>query len=185
MTVIQQRLAAVASGTYHVDPVHSRIGFSANHLGINWVKGRFESFEGTIEIPDGLSSAKVSGVIKTSSLNTHFLMRDDYLRSADFFDVENHPKLYFATWRVTPGDEKSVDIDGEITIRGVTKAIFFSAQLGGSARDQYDNVRLGLAATGVLNLSDFGMPYNKTVAGIPIVADAIKFELDVEAIRLP
>ena len=185
-TTEQQPVTTVITpGIYDVDPVHSRVGFSAKHLGINRVRGRFETFEGTVEITGELTTAKIAGVIEAGSVNTHFSMRDDHLRSDAFFDVENHPKISFVVSAITPLDERHFEITGEITIRGVTRAVTFKAQLGGTASDQFGNERLGLSASGELNRSDFGMPYDQAVAGIPVVADTVRFEIDIEALKQP
>ena len=173
----------VRPGTYEVDPVHSRIGFSAKHLGIGWVRGRFDSFSGTVTIPGDLTSAKVAGVIEAASVDTHFSMRDDHLRSPEFFDVENHPTISFSTTSISPLGEREFKIAGDITIRGITKAVIFEAQLEGSAVDQFGGERIGLLAIGQLNLRDFGVPYDQHVLGVPVVAASVSFELDVEAVK--
>jgi len=176
-------LAPSLTGTWSIDPVHSRIGFAAKHLGINIVKGRFETFEGTLEIPSDLGSLSTSGVIDAGSVTTHFEMRDDHLRSPAFFDVENHPKISFRSTCATPLGEGSAEVTGEISIRGVTRPLRLTVEARGIATDQFGNERVGLHATGELQRSDFGMPYDERVAGIPIAADTIRLELDIEATK--
>jgi polyisoprenoid-binding protein YceI len=171
------------TGTWSIDPVHSRIGFNAKHLGINIVKGRFETFEGTIEIPNDLGSLSTSGVIDAASVTTHFAMRDEHLRSAEFLDVENHPRISFRSTGVTPLGEDSAEVTGAITIRGVTQPLRLTVEARGIATDQFGHERLGLHATGELQRSDFAMPYDERVAGIPIVAETIQLELDIEATK--
>ena len=173
------------TGTWVIDPVHSRVGFAVKHLGINWVRGRFDRFEGTLEIPDSLSTAIASGAIDGASVDTRFTMRDEHLRSRDFFDVENHSTITFASTAITPLSDDRFEVAGRITIRGVTKPLTLEGQVNGTALDQYGNARVGLDAAGYLRRSDFGMPYNETTAGIPIVADEVKLMADVEAIKQP
>jgi polyisoprenoid-binding protein YceI len=175
--------APVQAGTYDIDPVHSRIGFAVKHLGINLVRGRFTVFEGTLEIPDDLRNATVAGVIEAGSVDTGFAMRDEHLRTADFFDVENTPKISFTSTAVTITDRDSVELVGAITVRGITKPVTLYVEIHGSATDQYGNDRLGLQATGQLSRADFGMPFNQAPGGIMLVADKIELSLDVEAIR--
>lgn len=185
MSTISMSGVAVRAGTYDVDPVHSRIAFAVKHLGINFVRGSFTQFEGTLEIPDDLRDAKVVGVIEAGSVDTGFGMRDEHLRTADFFDVENNPVISFTSKSVTTMDQEHVQLAGDITIRGVTKPITLDVEVNGNAIDQYGNDRLGLQARSQLNRRDFGMPFNQAPRGIMLVANRIELLLDVEAIRRP
>lgn len=171
------------TGTWVIDPVHSRIGFAVKHLGINTVRGRFDRFEGTLEVIKDLSTATVTGVVEAGSIDTRFAMRDDHLRSPDFFDVENHPKVSFGSTAITPSGGERFKLSGEITIRGITKEITLEGETHGTATDQGGNERVGLNVTGALRRSDFGMPYKETVAGVPIVADTVNLSLDIEAVK--
>ena len=171
------------TGTWVIDPVHSRIGFAVKHLGINTIRGRFDDFEGTLEVTDDLSTATVTGVIEAASVDTRVAMRDEHLRSAGFFDVENHPKIAFVSTTITPVGDARFELSGDITIRGITKNIALDGETHGTATDQFGNHRVGLYATGTLKRSDFGMPYNETVAGVPIAADTVSLSLDIEAIK--
>lgn len=125
------------TGIWVVDPVHSRIGFAVKHLGINTVRGRFDDFEGTLELTDGFGTAIVTGVIEAASVDTRFAMRDEHLRSPDFFDVESHPKISFVSTAIAPIGGERFEPSGEITIRGVTKTIV----LEGDARHCDRSVR--------------------------------------------
>jgi len=185
ITTISSAGPVVRAGTYDVDPVHSRIGFAVKHLGLNVVRGKFARFESTIEIPDDLGGLTVAGVIEADSVDSGFAQRDEHLRTADFFDVEHNPSISFTSAGTTPVDEKTFQIAGEITIRGVTKPIVLDVEVGGSATDQYGNDRLGLTATGQVSRGDFGMPFNEAPGGIMLVADRVAFTLDIEAIRRP
>jgi polyisoprenoid-binding protein YceI len=171
------------TGTWAIDPVHSRVGFAVKHLGINTVRGRFDDFEGTLAVTEDFSTATVTGVIEAASIDTRFAMRDEHLRSSEFFDVENHPKISFVSTAITPIGGARFELSGEITIRGITKTIALAGEAHGTATDQFGNERVGLNVTGALKRSDFGMPYNETVAGIPLAADTINLSLDIEAIK--
>jgi polyisoprenoid-binding protein YceI len=171
------------TGTWVIDPVHSRIGFAVKHLGINTVRGRFDDFGGTLDVTDDFSTATVTGVIDAASIDTHFALRDDHLRSPDFFDVENHPKISFVSTAITPIDGERFKLSGEITIRGITKELTLEGETHGTATDQYGNRRVGLNVAGALKRSDFGMPYQETVAGVPLAADTVNLVLDIEAIK--
>ncbi|MBV9193980.1 MAG: YceI family protein [Solirubrobacterales bacterium] len=95
-------MAPSLTGTWSIDPVHSRIGFAVKHLGINIVTGRFETFEGIIEIPSDLGSMSGPGVIDAALVTAHFEMRDDHLRPPAFLDVENYPRISCSSTGVTP-----------------------------------------------------------------------------------
>ncbi len=185
MSTTSMSAVAVRAGTYDVDPVHSRIAFAVKHLGINLVRGSFTRFEGTLEIPEDLRDAKVTGVIQAGSIDTGFAMRDEHLRTADFLDVENTPFISFASKSARPLVQEHVQLAGDITIRGVTRPITLDVEISGDAIDQYGNDRLGLQATGRLDRNDFGMPFNQAPGGIMLVANRIDLLLDVEAIRRP
>ena len=185
MSATSSAVIAVPTGSYSVDPVHSRVGFSVRHLGINMVKGRFERFEATFTVAEDGTTIDVSGAIEAASINTGFAQRDEHLRSPDFFDVERHPQISFTATGTKPRDDADFELIGKITIRGVSRSITLKVAVGGTAPDQYGNQRVGLTAAGKLRRSDFHMPYDETVQGIPLVGDLITLELDIEAIRQP
>src|SRR6185436_6496025 len=103
-----------------VDPSHSNVEFSVKHLGIATVKGAFRSFEGTLVVGEDLSTATASGTVQVASVDTNEPQRDDHLRSADFFDAENHPELTFVATAIRPVAEDTFAIDAELTLHGVT-----------------------------------------------------------------
>src|SRR5271155_783906 len=106
------------TGTWKVDPVHSSVEFQVKHLGIATVKGQFKEFEGTLEVgPDG---ARASGTVQVASVDTHEPQRDGHLRSADFFDADEPPEITFSSTAIRPTDDDSFEIEGELTIHGVT-----------------------------------------------------------------
>ena len=111
------------TGTWNVDPTHSRVGFSVKHLGIATVRGTFKEFEGTLEIGDDLTTAKAYGTVKTASVDTNDAGRDEHLRTADFFDVENYPEITFESTSIEAIDEDSLKIIGNLTIKDVTSEI--------------------------------------------------------------
>jgi polyisoprenoid-binding protein YceI len=171
------------TGTWVIDPVHSRIGFAVRHLAINIVRGRFDDFEGTLEITDDIDTATVTAVIGAASIDTRFAMRDEHLRSPDFFDVESHPKISFVSTAIRPVGGGRFELSGEITIRGVTRTISLEGDIHGTATDQFGSERIGSSVTGAWKRSDFGIAYHETVAGIPIAADAVGLSLDIEAVK--
>jgi polyisoprenoid-binding protein YceI len=174
---------AVPTGTYTVDSGHSSVEFQVKHLGIATVKGFFSDFEGSLEIAeDGTMTAL--GAVKAASLNTRNAQRDDHLRSADFFDVENHPQIGFRSTSIVPLDESSYRIVGELTIRGTTNEIELHAVTQGLEQDPWGNTRVGLEVAGELNREEFGLTWNQALeSGGVLVGKKVKLQLDVSAVK--
>jgi polyisoprenoid-binding protein YceI len=174
----------IPTGTWAVDPSHSSVEFQVKHMGIATVRGKFGAFEGTLEVPADLSSAKATGSIDVASVDTNEDQRDDHLRSAEFFDVEAHPKLTFVSTRIEAVDEETVRVTGDLTLRGVTREITLHAVVQGTDVDPWGNDRVGLEITGQINRSDYGMKFNQALgSGNMLVADKVKLSLDISAVR--
>jgi polyisoprenoid-binding protein YceI len=174
----------VPAGTWSVDPVHSTVGFSVKHLGIATVRGKFEDFEGTLEIGESDESARAYGTVQGVSINTGDQGRDEHLRSADFFGVEQNPELGFESTQVTQVDEDTFEIAGELTMNGVTKPIKLTAEVQGEETDPWGNERVALEVTGQLNRSDWNMTFNQALgSGNLLVGEKVKLQLDIAAIK--
>src|SRR3954447_1857310 len=113
----------IPTGTWTVDPAHSKVGFAVKHMGIATVRGEFTEFDGTLEISGDLSSAKAYGTVKAASVNTNEPARDEHLRSADFFDAGTYEHLSFASTSIEAVDEDTYRITGDLTLHGVTNQI--------------------------------------------------------------
>ena len=174
----------VPTGTWSVDPVHSTVGFSVKHLGIATVRGKFEDFEGTLEIGEGDETARAYGTVQGVSINTGDAGRDDHLRSADFFGVEQNPELRFESTQVAPVDDETFEVVGDLTMNGVTKPITLTAEVQGEETDPWGNERVGLEITGKLSRGDYGMKFNQALgSGNVLVSDQVKLSLDVSAVK--
>ncbi len=172
------------TGTWTVDPTHSRIGFAVKHLGIATVRGTFSEFEGTLVIGDDLTSARASGTVKAASVSTNEAGRDEHLRSADFFDVENYPEIRFESTSIEAIDEDSLKINGNLTIKDVTNEVELLAEVGGSEADPWGNDRVGLEAVGKISRADFGIRFDIALgSGNVVIADKITLNLDVSAVK--
>jgi polyisoprenoid-binding protein YceI len=175
---------AVPTGTWKIDPAHSSVAFSVKHLGIATVRGKFNEFEGTLEIGQDLSSARAYGTVQTASVFTNEEQRDADLRSENFFHAELHPELSFESTAIRPVDEDSFEIEGELTMRGVTRPITLTGEVQGTESDPWGNERVGLEVTGQLARSDWGMTFNQVLgSGNLLVSDRVKLTLDISAIR--
>lgn len=171
--------AALYAGTYNVDKSHSNVGFKVKHLMISNVTGKFDNFSGTFEYDEKTNSLKsLVGNVDANSINTGNEKRDKHLRSADFFDANNHPTLTFKLNKVS-GDTAY----GVITIRGVSKSIELELENNGSIIDPWGNRRVGLELNGKINRKDFGLNWNKALeAGGVVVGDKVKIQVELEGI---
>ncbi|MCA1657406.1 MAG: YceI family protein [Actinobacteria bacterium] len=176
----------IPTGTWSVDPAHSTIGFSVKHMGIATVRGTFKEFEGTLEVGDELSAARIRGTVRTASVDTQEGARDEHLRSADFFDAARHPELAFEASKVDSVDEDTFRITGDLTLHGVTREIVLEARVTGTDVDPSGNERVGLEVTGTLSRGDFGMKFNQALgSGNLVVGDKVRLALDISAVRQP
>jgi len=177
-------ITAIPTGTWNVDPAHSSIEFRVKHLGISTVRGSFREFEGRIEIGEDVASSKAFGKIKAASIDTGEPKRDEHLRSADFFDVENHPEITFESTSIEVIDEDEFHVTGDLTMHGVTKLITLHAEVTGTEEDPWGNTRAGLEARGELNRSDWDMKFNQALgSGNMMVSDKVRINIDVSAVK--
>jgi polyisoprenoid-binding protein YceI len=176
----------IPTGTWNVDPAHSKVAFGVKHMGIATVRGEFTDFSGTLEIGEDLSTARAYGTVKTSSVNTSEPQRDDHLRSPDFFDAARFPELRFESTRIEALDDEEFRITGRLTIHGVTDEIVLHAEVQGTDVDPWGNERIGLEVTGQLSRGDYGMKFNQALgSGNVLVADKVKLALDISAVKQP
>ena len=174
----------VPAGTWSVDPIHSTVGFSVKHLGIATVRGKFEDFSGTLEIGEGDETARAYGSVQGVSINTGDSGRDEHLRSADFFGVEQNPELGFESTAIEQVDEDTFEITGDLTMNGVTKPITLTAEVQGEETDPWGNERVALEVTGQLNRGDWDMTFNQALgSGNLLVGEKVKLELDISAVK--
>jgi polyisoprenoid-binding protein YceI len=174
----------IPTGTWAVDPSHSTVGFSVKHLGIATVRGRFEEFEGTLEIGDDLSSARAFGTAQVNSINTDEPGRDEHLRSADFFGAEANPELGFESTSIRQLDEDTFEIEGDLTMNGVTNPVTLTAVVEGTETDPWGNDRVGLEVTGRVNRTDWNMTFNQALgSGNLLVGEKVTLSLDISAVK--
>jgi polyisoprenoid-binding protein YceI len=184
MSITASSSTLIPTGTWTVDPAHSKVGFGVKHMGIATVRGEFADFEGTLEIGEDLSRAKIYGTVKTQSVDTNEPQRDDHLRSPDFFDAAEFPELRFESTSIEALDDEEFRITGQLTIHGVTNEIVLHAEVQGTDIDPWGNERVGLEVTGQLSRGDYGMKFNQALgSGNVLVADKVKLALDISAVK--
>jgi polyisoprenoid-binding protein YceI len=171
--------------TWTIDPAHAEIGFAVRHLMLSTVRGRFGAVNGTITVDENdPKTAKIDVTVDVTSVDTRQEMRDNHLRSADFFDVANHPTMHFVSKRIEGNVTGSFKVIGDLTIRATTKEVTLDAKFEGRAKDPWGNDRAGFSAMGKINRRDFGLNWNQALeAGGVVVSDEVKMTLDVEIVR--
>jgi polyisoprenoid-binding protein YceI len=174
---------ALPTGTWKVDKVHSSVEFQVKHLGIATVKGQFTEFEGTLEVSP--ENTVASGTVQVASVNTREPARDEHLRSPDFFDAEQNPEISFHSTAIRPVDEDTFEIDGDISIHGITRPLTLKAVLEGTETDPQGNDRVGVSAVAQINRSDFEMKFNAALgSGNVVVSDKVKILIDLSAVKV-
>ncbi|GAA2223693.1 YceI family protein [Herbiconiux moechotypicola] len=173
------------AGTWTVDPSHSEVGFSVRHMLISKVKGKFEKFDATFVTAENPLDTTVSASAEVASVNTNDKNRDGHLATNDFFDAPTFPELTFVSTGVRQegGDFK---VDGDLTIKGVTKPVTFDFEFGGFGTDPYGNYKAGFTATAEVDRNDFGVNWNAALeTGGVLVGDKVTITIDVQAVLQP
>ena len=170
-------------GTWTVDPSHSSVEFAARHLMVSKVRGRFTSFEGRLEITEDPLQSSLRASVDLASVETHDEKRDAHLRSPDFFDVENHPRMTLVSTGIRPDGDDYV-LSADLTVRGVTRPVEFHLEFNGVERDPWGGTRAGFTATTEVNRRDWGLEWNVPLdGGGLLVSEKVKITLEVEAVK--
>ncbi|MFC5465450.1 YceI family protein [Lederbergia graminis] len=172
---------------WKVDGAHSEVGFSVKHMMVSKVKGTFDQFTAEIEAtPTDLTTASIQFTIDVASINTRNNDRDNHLRSADFFDVEQYPNLTFTTTKIEKTDEDEYKVTGDVSLHGVTKQETFNVTFEGLAKDPMSGAeKAGFSAEGKIKRSDYGLTWNAALeTGGVLVGDDIKITIEIEAERI-
>jgi polyisoprenoid-binding protein YceI len=184
LTSAVESIPGYVAGTWDIDAVHSEVSFVVRHMVVSKVRGRFNVFEGTIVTGESLIESAVEATIDATSVDTNQEQRDAHVRSVDFLDVEHFPTLTFRSTgaRLRASD---YDLDGELTIRGVTKPVTFELELNGFSPDPYGGTRAGFSARTEINREDFGVSYNGPIPGADnamVLSDKVALVLEIEAV---
>jgi polyisoprenoid-binding protein YceI len=171
------------AATWNIDPVHSEVGFSVRHMMVSKVRGRFTTFSGQIVTAEDPTKSSVTAEIDLGSINTGQDQRDDHIRSADFFEVEKYPTMTYQSTGVRVEDGEYV-LDGDLTLKGVTKSVPLKLELNGFGPDAYGGTRAGFTATGEINRREFNVNFSAPMQnGGVVVADKIQLHLEIEAVK--
>ncbi len=169
-------------GTYALDKAHTTVAFVARHLMVSKVRGHFDEFEGTIAVGGDAASSSVAVTIQTASVDTRDETRDNHIRSGDFLEVEKFPTMTFRSTRMQGAGAEGWKVEGDLTIRDVTRPVVLDVEWNGATRDPYGGVRFGFSATTEIVRDDFGVSFNMALeTGGFMVSKSIKIEIEGEA----
>ena len=173
------------TGTYTLDPAHTRIGFVARHAMVTKVRGSFDEFAGTAVL-DGANPAnsRVEVTIEAASIDTRNAQRDEHLRGNDFLAMQEYPKITFASTGVRQAGETTFEVTGDLTIKGVTNEISIPFEFEGAATDPFGNQRVGFEGSVTINRRDYGVTWNAALEGGGVlVSDKVTLEFEISAIK--
>ncbi len=170
---------------WSIDPTHSEIGFKVKHMMFTNVSGKFNQFEAAIENEDdAFETSNISFSAEVNSIDTNNGDRDNHLRSGDFFDAEQFAKLTFDSTSIQKINDGLYHINGDLTIKGVTKSIVLETEYSGLMKDPWGNTKIGLSLNGSINRKDFGLTWNSTLeTGGVLVGEDIKLIAEVQFVK--
>lgn len=173
----------MATTKWILDPTHSELGFKVKHLMISNVKGNFTQFEASID-GDDFTKSSVNVTIDVASISTNNTDRDNHLKSADFFDAENHSQIIFKGNSLSKIDDENYTLSGTITIKGISKDISLNVEYGGTNKDPWGNEKMAFAVNGKLNRSDFDLTWNAALeTGGVLVSEEVKINAEVQFVK--
>ena len=177
--------ATATATTWKVDSSHSHVEFAVRHLMIATVKGRFGEVSGTLHgDDDDLANASIELTIPVASIDTREAQRDAHLRSADFFEADRYPTIQFRSTRITRAGADRFTVEGDLTIRDVTKRITLTVEAGGRVRDPWGNERVAYSTSTRISRKEFGLTWNQVLeAGGVAVGDEVKVSAELEFVR--
>jgi polyisoprenoid-binding protein YceI len=182
-STLSTQIPGYLAGTWDIDPTHSTVGFSVRHMMVSKVRGYFRDFKGEIVTAENPADSVVEASIELGSIDTRQEQRDAHIRSADFFDVENHPTMTFRSTGVRFEDNRDWLVDGELTIKGITKPVVLELELNGFGPDAFGGTRAGFSARTEISRSQFGVDIQMPMdGGGVVVGDKITVELEIEAV---
>ena len=180
-----REMTAAERSTWNIDTDHTNVGFSVRHMMITTVRGQFVGVSGTVELnEEDITQSRVSVRIDAATVDTRSGQRDEHLRSADFFDVASHPYITFESRTVRKAGKGRIAMEGDLTIRGVTRQVVLDVIEEGRGVDPWGGERVAFTAETKIDRTDYGLTWNQALeAGGVLVSDEVKLVLEVQAVR--
>jgi polyisoprenoid-binding protein YceI len=181
--VVLDGIEVPGQGTWEIDPAHSGVSFVARYMMLSKVRGRFTRFSGRIQVGPTPEESSVEVTIDPTSIDTGMEMRDNHLRSPDFFEVELHPQITFKSTRVERTGQTTLKVVGDLTIRGVTRPVVLDAEYHGLGVGLRGDTRAAFAASTEIDREEYGVSWNQSLeSGGVLVGRKVRIELDVQAV---
>ncbi|HHV21136.1 MAG TPA: YceI family protein [Propionibacterium sp.] len=172
------------AGTYTIDPSHTEVGFVTRHAMVTKVRGSFNDVTGTASTEAGLQNAKIDVALQVASVDTRNADRDNHLKSADFFDVEQYPTITFVSTEIVAADDATLRVTGDLTIKDVTRPVTIDFDYNGAATDPFGNERVGLEGQIQVNRKDWNLTWNAALeTGGVLVSEKVTLVFEVSAIK--
>jgi polyisoprenoid-binding protein YceI len=182
MTLVETTVPGYRSGSWTPDPVHSEVGFSVRHLMVSKVRGRFTRFEADLTTGVDPLASTFSATVDLASIDTGDAQRDEHLRSADFLDVEQYPRLTYRSTRIRPDGDHYL-VDGELALHGVTKPVPLRLEVHGFQDSPFGDTRAGFTASAEIDRRDFGIEFDAPLEGGGVlVGNKVEISIDIEAV---
>lgn len=170
------------AGTWTIDTIHSEVGFTIRHMMVSKVRGKFTSFSGEFVTAPDPAASTVNATIDLASIDTGNVDRDNHVRSADFFAVDEFKEMRFSSTALRSTGDGFV-LEGDLTLKGVTKPVALDLEIGGFGPDPYGGTRAGFSATGEIKRSDFGVDFNAVLeTGGVVLSDKVNIHLEIEGV---
>src|SRR4029450_12178540 len=170
------------AGTWRIDPVHSDVAFTVRHMMVSKLRGHFTRLEGEVVTAADPLASTVTATIDLSSIDTNNAQRDDDLRSANFLEIETHPTMTYRSTGIRHSED-GFDVDGELTLHGVSRQVPLTLDVNGFTRDPFGNTRAGFSATTEIDRRDFGITSNIPMdGGGVVVGEKIQIFIEIETV---
>ncbi|MEL6893268.1 MAG: YceI family protein [Actinomycetota bacterium] len=182
MNATTHRHLPLAAGSWTLDPLHCTVEFTARHMAISKVRGRFHTFDATVVVGDSLETSSLSARVDMSSVDTNNADRDAHLRNSDFFHVDQHPEMTFESTAIEPTGDDTYSVVGDLTVNGITRRERLDVLFHGTETFPGDgSFHAGFEATGTISRTDYGVDFNVPLAaGGFVISDRIGIELDIQ-----
>jgi polyisoprenoid-binding protein YceI len=182
MTAVATEIPGLVPGTWTIDPAHSEVSFTVRHLMVSKVRGQFTRFSGTVRVAEDVVSSSAEAEIDVASVDTRDENRDAHLRTSDFFAADEYPTMTFRSTGVRRDGDDHL-LDGELTLRGVTRPVTLRVEVNGVNPDPWGGTRAGFSATTEISRKDFGVNWDAPLdGGGTVVGDKVRIQLEVQAV---
>jgi polyisoprenoid-binding protein YceI len=186
MTAETVEVPGYIAGKWTIDAVHSHVGFTVKHMMVSKVRGQFKIFDADIVTAEDPLKSSFTARVDLRSVDTGNEQRDNHIRSADFFEVESHPEMTYKSTGIRPAtDAEGFIVDGDLTIRGVTRQVPLTLEVEGFGPDPFGGTRSGFTLSGEINRTDFGVSFNGPIpgtSGAVIVSEKVQILVEIEAV---